>query len=137
MKGTKAVKEIVRTVLTNRAAARDSDTQLTYYVFKELGVNPDLHTLTAGLAMISNGELPPIDSITRYRRMVQEEDAALRGKNYERRKAHEQRVVDRLRAGKDPFAGVEDPAEVALAELEAFNGAVKARGIFGDREARP
>jgi hypothetical protein len=74
---------------------------LIYYVYRERGINTDKITATQLLERISKGEIPPPDSVTRYRRMAQEDRPELRGKNYEIRARREETIVAALREGEE------------------------------------
>jgi hypothetical protein len=95
------VKKLVENELRDRISTRNSDMTLCYYVYRKLGVNPDTTTTTQLLFKISQGEVPPPDSLTRYRRMLQEEYPSLRGSNYEARARKEKQIVDQLRGGEE------------------------------------
>jgi hypothetical protein len=83
------VMTMVESILRAQPETRDCDAKLvSMYFYRELQVmGADLDKLSARglLKVIWDGKLPSSDAITRARRKLQETDATLRGKAYEKR----------------------------------------------------
>jgi hypothetical protein len=79
-------KDTVAKVLEEKPESRNNDYILYFFVIQELDNHPVTSMLDMSLAdalrAMSKGEIPPIDSITRLRRLVQEEASKDPSKQY-------------------------------------------------------
>jgi len=92
------LRRLIESVLRQFPASRDSDEIVLYYVAQKKGLNPDSVTLRSYLQKTKDGELPRIETITRWRRKIQEEIPNLRGNAYNRR--HDKSTS--MKANRDP-----------------------------------
>ena len=90
----KNVQPLVKQLLEKYAELRDCDNRL-YINFISIA-DPVLRNRATDFnyfaKMMINGNYPPMESITRARRKVQEENPELRGKSYKGRKEEEKQV---------------------------------------------
>jgi hypothetical protein len=85
------IKQTVIELLTQYTDFKDNDNQLVAWFWKlemeKMGY-PSSNTPTANfLKLMAFGKLTSADTITRVRRLIQEENPELRGKKYEERQA--------------------------------------------------
>ena len=98
--------ETIERVLLELPETRDDDFALVWQVSKRI-VGPEylgLLSYSNALALMRDGRLPTFDSITRIRRMIQEDNPATHGKLWVERKLRGALVADRARRGDDLFA---------------------------------
>ena len=90
------IKQTVIDLLTQYADFKDNDNQLVAWFWKlemeKMGY-PSSNTPTANfLKLMAFGKLTSADTITRVRRLIQEESPELRGKKYNERQANQTKV---------------------------------------------
>ena len=90
------IKQTVIDLLTQYTDFKDNDQQLVAWFWKlemEAMGYPSSNTPTSNfLKLMAFGKLTSADSITRVRRLIQEESPELRGKNYAKRQANQSKV---------------------------------------------
>jgi hypothetical protein len=94
----------VQSLLTQYPLLRDSDSALLAYVWARAlkAMNRDLDHLDARglLSIIAAGKMPAMESVTRSRRKLQEENPELRGQRYDQRQRQTTKVKEELGYGK-------------------------------------
>lgn len=82
-------------VLMKRAEARDNDNYLIWLIWQNFNraSMTDMETFRDDFI---NNKIPSADSITRYRRKIQEENIDLRGKKYDERQNKTKKVKTEL-----------------------------------------
>lgn len=92
------IKQTVIDLLNQYADFKDNDNQLVAWFWnlemEKMGYPPTNTTTTKFLKLMAFGKLTSSDTITRVRRLIQEENPELRGKKYNERQA-KQSIVKR------------------------------------------
>lgn len=87
--------ETIQAALSYSVWARDDDLLLYQDVLTMLGCPPN-NTVEEWLRLLRLGKVPSQDTVTRLRRMLQEQFPDLRGTKYEERHAREKVVKEQL-----------------------------------------
>jgi hypothetical protein len=97
----KKLEDKIIKVLESYPQAKDSDPYLVTVLWiqqlRNQGIDPKEITAWEFLGMLGRKELLNTDSISRCRQKVQENHVALRGKNYEKRQTHSNKVKDEIK----------------------------------------
>jgi len=97
----KTLQGYVLNALIKHPKLRDSDTQLSAYIWLQYE-NTDCMAITGSrlLNLIDDKQISSIDTISRVRRKIQSEFPATRGNIYEKRHQHQEQVKEDLGYGK-------------------------------------
>jgi len=79
------LKQVVEHYLKNRPETRDSDLKLTQLVWETYGFIAPKETAFTLLIMLSRRSIPQFDSISRWRRRLQQMHPEYRGKLWDKR----------------------------------------------------
>ena len=94
------IKPIVVSLLQQYSDFKDNDQQLIAWFWKmemeAQGFEPSKTPTQTFLKLMAFGKLTSAETITRVRRLIQEENPALRGKKYNERQANQQKVKKQL-----------------------------------------
>lgn len=96
---THKTKTVVIELLTKYPTFRDSDEQLVAWIWKlemEAHGYPSSMPTQTFFKLMAFGKLTSSETITRVRRLVQEENPSLRGKKYVERQAKQEKVKKEL-----------------------------------------
>lgn len=88
--------DYVYKILTSVPMSRDSDLWLYYCILKSKGYNPHKLDFCRLMNLIQKNELPPIESVGRARRKIQNLHPDLRGLYYKDRKKFAEEVREDL-----------------------------------------
>lgn len=90
------IKQTVIDLLTQYTDFKDNDNQLVAWFWnlemEKMGYPPTNTTTTKFLKLMAFGKLTSADTITRVRRLIQEENPELRGNKYNQRQANQTKV---------------------------------------------
>ena len=98
----KTYKIEVETLLKKHQHLRDDDNKLWANICfshcQKLGFKPKEQTAMEFLSLLSSGQLPSFESISRCRRKLQEQYPQLRGKKYGERQGEQKKVIEQIKA---------------------------------------
>ena len=87
------IKSVVEYILKSNPSSRDNDYLLTLSVWRALEIEPLTETGFTTLHGMITGRIPALETISRWRRRLQQLNPDLRGVQYEKRHAH---ITERL-----------------------------------------
>ncbi len=90
------IKSVVEYILKSNPSARDNDYLLTLSVWRALEIEPLTETGFTTLHGMITGRIPALETISRWRRRLQQMNPDLRGVQYEKRHAHIKNRLDEL-----------------------------------------
>ena len=93
-------------ILNEIPFTRDSDEALYAQVLKKEGYDTEAITARQLLQEMANGIYPNWESVTRWRRRIQEKVPATRGKNYEKRHQYQENIRETLGYEKETLPGM-------------------------------
>lgn len=90
------IKEDVKHILSETEQTRDDDYALYYFFLLKKGYKPSEMTAHELLKLQSKEALPSIQTISRIRRLLQQENVALRGSKWDERHNQQEQVHEDL-----------------------------------------
>jgi len=100
------IQKIVKQVLTDNRAARDSDALVLRDTYRKINSKISALTYDYFWGLIHDKTLPSVESVVRARRLIQEKDIDMRGDNYDLRHKHEEHIREIIK--KEPEQAIFD-----------------------------